>query len=288
MELVAWFCRMNPESRSIVAARDVDQMVEKLTDPSPIPEKTQPDIRAYAKACNYVENDCEYNRLLREVALELVRRELRSLSTVEQDVLQMIEALDDMDKSINLLDERLYEWSLLHRDDIARTKDLPLSLTGQGPVGELATAIIDLRRSRQRIEEELSMSISTIAPNMSELAGPLLAARLMSRAGSLSRLSELPSSTIQIMGAEKALFKHLKGKAPSPKHGLIYRHPAIMNAPKRLRGRLARALSGKLAIAARIDYHSGVILPELKGSLENRLSEIRRTGPGAKQSKRNL
>ena len=279
---------MNPESTSIVAARDVDQMVENLTDPSPIPEKIQPDLRAYAKACHYVEDDKEYNRLLREVALELVRRELRSLSTVEQDVLQMIEALDDMDKSINLLDERLYEWSLLHRDDIARTKDLPLSLAGQGPVGELATAIIDLRRSRQRIEEGLSMSISTIAPNMSELAGPLLAARLMSRAGSLSRLSELPSSTIQIMGAEKALFKHLKGKAPSPKHGLIYRHPAIMNAPKRLRGRLARALSGKLAIAARIDYHSGVISPELKGSLENRLSEIRRTGQGSKQSKRNL
>jgi len=279
---------MNPESTSIVAARDVDQMVENLTDPSPIPEKIQPDLRAYAKACHYVEDDKEYNRLLREVALELVRRELRSLSTVEQDVLQMIEALDDMDKSINLLDERLYEWSLLHRDDIARTKDLPLSLAGQGPVGELATAIIDLRRSRQRIEEGLSMSISTIAPNMSELAGPLLAARLMSRAGGLSRLSELPSSTIQIMGAEKALFKHLKGKAPSPKHGLIYRHPAIMNAPKRLRGRLARALSGKLAIAARIDYHSGVISPELKGSLENRLSEIRRTGQGSKQSKRNL
>ena len=140
-------------------------MVEKLTDPSPITEKTQPDLRAYAKACHYVEDDCEYNRFLREVALELVRRELRSLSTVEQDVLQMIEALDDMDKSINLLDERLYEWSLLHRDDIARTKDLPLSLAGQGLVGELATAIIDLRRSRQRIEEGLSMSISTIAPN---------------------------------------------------------------------------------------------------------------------------
>jgi nucleolar protein 56 len=99
-------------------------------------------------------------------------------------------------------------------------------------------------------------------------------------------LSELPSSTVQIIGAEKSLFKHLKGKAPSPKHGLIYRHPAIMNSPKRLRGRLARALAGKLSIAARIDYHNGIISPELKGSLENRVSEIRRTGLGAKQSKR--
>ena len=288
MELVAWFGPVNPESMSIVAAEGVEEMVEKLTLSSPVPEKAQPDLRAYAKACHFVKDDCEYNRLLRDVALELVKRELRSLATVEQDVLQMIEALDDMDKSINLLEERLYEWSLLHRDDIARTKDLPHSLAGQGPLGELATAVMGLRRSRQRIEEELCSSISAIAPNLSELAGPLLAARLMSRAGSLRRLSDLPSSAIQIMGAEKSLFKHLKGKAPSPKHGLIYRHPAIMNAPKRLRGRLSRALSGKLAIAARIDYHSGIISPELKVSLENRLSEIRRTGLVAKQSKRNL
>jgi nucleolar protein 56 len=288
MELVAWFGRVDPESMSIVAAGSVEEMIEKLTCPYPISEIAQPDLRALAKACHYVEDDREYNRLLREVALEFVRRELRSLATVEQDVLQMIEALDDMDKSINLLEERLYEWSLLHREDIARTKGLPLSLTGQGPIGELATTILDLRRSRQRIEEELGSSISTIAPNLSELAGPLLAARLMSRAGSLRRLSELPSSTIQIIGAEKSLFKHLKGKAPSPKHGLIYRHPAIMNAPKRLRGRLSRALSGKLSIAARIDYHSGVVSPELKTSLENRLSEIRRAGQRVKQSERNL
>jgi len=86
------------------------------------------------------------------------------------------------------------------------------------------------------------------------------------------------------MGAEKSLFKHLKGKAPSPKHGLIYRHPAIMNAPKRLRGKLARALSGKLSIASRLDYHSGIISPELKESLEKRLSEIRKRGRTAKPS----
>ena len=288
MELVAWFGLVNLESMSIVVVGDVEQMVEKLTYPSSTLEKTQPDLRALAKACHYVEDDFEYNRLLRDVAIELVRGELRSLATVEQDVLQMIEALDNMDKSINLLEERLYEWSLLHREDLARTKDLPLSLTGQGPLGELATAIMDLRRSRQRIEEELSRSMSAIAPNLSELAGPLLAARLMSRAGSLRRLSELPSSAVQIMGAEKSLYKHLKGKAPSPKHGLIYRHPAIMNAPKRLRGRLSRALAGKLSIASRIDYHSGVISPELKGSLENRLSEIRRMDLGANKSKRNL
>ena len=285
---VAWFGQVDTQSGSLTPAGGVDQMVEILIHSSPVPEEDQPDLRTLAKACSFVKDDGEYNRLLREVSIALVRRKLRSLATIEEDVLQMIEALDDMDKTINLLEERLYEWSLLHRNDLDRTKDLTLSLTGQGPIDELATAITNLRRSRNMIEEAVSSSISTISPNLSELAGPLLAARLMSRAGSLRRLSELPSSSIQIMGAEKSLFKHLKGKAPSPKHGLIYRHPAIMNAPKRLRGKLARALSGKLSIAARIDYHSGLISPEIKESLENRLSEIKKRGRTAKPSGKNL
>lgn len=288
MMQVAWFGQVDPQSGSLTLAGGVDQMVEKLIHSSPVPEEGQPDLRTLAKACSYVKDDGEYNRLLREVSIALVRRKLRSLATVEQDVLQMIEALDDLDKTTNLLEERLYEWSLLHRDDLDRTKDLTLSLTGQGTIDELATAITNLRRSRNMIEEAVSSSIFTISPNLSELAGPLLAARLMSRAGSLRRLSELPSSSIQIMGAEKSLFKHLKGKAPSPKHGLIYRHPAIMNAPKRLRGKLARALSGKLSIAARLDYHSGLISPEIKESLENRLSEIKKRGRTAKPSGKNL
>lgn len=285
MELTTWFGQIDLENGNFVPAGDRDQMTDKLIELSAaqvtgegLPEAKQPDLRALAKACGFVSSDAEYTNLLRDVALGLVKRKLKSLATVESNVLQMIEALDDLDQTANLLDERLYEWSLLHRDDLARDKDLAKALTGRGPMGDLATAIMNLKASRQQIEEALSQSIQTIAPNLSSLAGPLLAARLMSRAGSLERLSQMPSSAIQLIGAEKSLFKHLKGKAPSPKHGLIYRHPAILKAPKKQRGRLARALSGKLAIAARIDYHSGVIWPELKETLDNRLSEIRRSG----------
>lgn len=283
-----WFGRVDTDTSTLDPSGEVDQMIEKLIQSSFNPGEILPDPRALAKTYGFVESDEEYNRRLREVAIGLARREVRSLSTIEQDVLQMIEALDDLDQTINLLDERLYEWSLLHRDDLDRKKDLATSLAGQGPTGELATAITNLKESRKKMEEALGTSISAIAPNLSGLAGPLLAARLMSHAGSLHRLSELPSSTIQIIGAEKSLFKHLKGKAPSPKHGLIYRHPVILKAPKHLRGRLARALSGKLAIAARIDYHSGIISPELKGELEKRLSEIKRAGRRAKPSRKTL
>ena len=122
------------------------------------------------------------------------------------------------------------------------------------------------------MEMEVSASAEELAPNLSSLAGSVLAARLISRAGGLRRLAGMPSSRVQIMGAEKSLFKHLKGHAPSPKHGIIYRHPAVIGSPKRLRGKVARALAGKLAIAARLDYFgAGTFCRISKSSLESRL-----------------
>jgi nucleolar protein 56 len=95
--------------------------------------------------------------------------------------------------------------------------------------------------------------MSAAAPNIAVLAGPLVGARLLSHAGSLDRLSRMPSSTIQLLGAEKALFLHIKEGAPAPKHGVIFQHPAVHSSPPWLRGRVARALAGKIAIAARGD-----------------------------------
>jgi nucleolar protein 56 len=295
MELIAWFGQINQESGHFIPAGSVDDMIDELMQSSDInaideglQEEKQPDLRALAKAYGFVSSDAQYMRLLREVTLGLAKKMLMSRTTIEADALQMIEALDDLDQATNLLDERLYEWSLLHRDELSRDKDLASGLLGQGPMGDLASAIMSLRLSRQQIEDALSHSIYTIAPNLSSLAGPLLAARLMSRAGSLQRLSQMPSSTIQLIGAEKSLFKHLKGRASSPKHGLIYRHPALLNAPREQRGRLARALSGKLAIAARIDYHSGVTSPELKNALDKRLLEIRQSGKRMNAARRKV
>ena len=84
----------------------------------------------------------------------------------------------------------------------------------------------------------------------------------------------MASSTIQLIGAEKALFRYLRGKGKSPKHGLIYIHPYIQNAPKKMRGKVARALASKLSIAAKIDYYTKKLKPELKEELEKRIKEI--------------
>src|SRR5208283_3772568 len=93
-----------------------------------------------------------------------------------------------------------------------------------------------------RFETSVSEALPRRAPNVSALLGPLLAARMLAQAGGLDRLARLPASTIQVLGAEKAFFEHLRGRAPPPKHGLLFLHPSIQGAPRRLRGKLARAL----------------------------------------------
>jgi nucleolar protein 56 len=91
-------------------------------------------------------------------------------------------------------------------------------------------------------------------PNFSEIAGTLLGAKLLAEAGSKRKLAFMPSSTMQVLGAEKALFNHLKKKTSCPKHGVIFNHPLIQKIPKNKRGKVARILAGKLSLAAKIDY----------------------------------
>jgi len=277
METHAWFGTFDPDKGLFSPYVDVERMVQSLEEPRPCPE-IQPDLRGLALSMGFVKSDAEYNRMLRQVALSLARKRLKEAAGAEAEILQMIEALDDLHQVTNLLDERLYEWSRLHRGDTIRGRRLAEALRAEGPMGNLAEAAMDLRDHQERLEEDVSRAMERFAPNLSSLAGPLLAARLLSRAGSLKHLAEMPSSAVQVMGSEKSLFKHLRGKAPSPKHGVIFRHPAISRAPRNLRGRVARALAGKLAIAARVDYFSGSISPELKASMEDRLLEIKRAG----------
>lgn len=108
----------------------------------------------------------------------------------------------------------------------------------------------------------------------------MLGARLISIAGSLEKLAAFPSSTIQVIGASKALFKHLRSRAPSPKHGIIYSHPLINTSPWWVRGgKVARALAAKLSLAARIDFYSAKRNPSLENELEEKIRKIRAENP---------
>jgi nucleolar protein 56 len=283
MEILTWFGRVDLQTGCLLAGPllDGEGLEEKLkieqypANAFPLP---QPDLRALAKSSGFAANDEEYNKKLRETALGLVRRSILSGSSVEQDLLQAMEALDNFTQAINLLDERLYEWSRLHSQEIVHGKDLAEGLKEDENMGTLARAILSLRESREVTQADVSSTVHTLAPNLSALAGPILAARLISRAGGLRYLAKMPSSRLQVMGAEKSLFKHLKGQAPSPKHGLIFRHPAVVGSAKKLRGRMARTLAAKLAIAARLDQFGAGLSLDLQASLENRLRKIKQVG----------
>lgn len=287
MEIASWFGRIDLEKGSILPLEDKERMIDALLErPLPAGPSVQPDLRHLALMHGFASDDMEYNARLREVALGLVCRQLGQLATAEQDLLQMVEAVDDISEAINLLDERLYEWHRLHHQRIIHGRDLAESLSEDRTMGSFARAILGLRDSRKSMEQEVGIRVEKLAPNLSALAGPVLAARLVSRAGSLHRLAEMPSSRVQVMGAEKSLFKHLDGRAPSPKHGIIFRHPAVMGAPRRLRGKVARALAGKLSLAARLDYYGAGSFPDLADSLARRLEDIKRRGGNRAESRR--
>jgi len=145
---------------------------------------------------------------------------------------------------------------------------------------KLANIVLGLYRLRRDLEEYISETMDEVAPNIKGLVGPLLGARLISLAGSLEELAKMPSSTIQVLGAEKALFRALRTGAKPPKHGVIFQSPLIHRAPRWQRGKIARALAGKLAIAARVDAFSGqYIADELKEDLMKRIEEIRKKYP---------
>jgi len=136
--------------------------------------------------------------------------------------------------------------------------------------------VLDLYSVRQTLEHYVESVMEEVAPNTKTIAGSLLGARLIARAGGLLNLAKLPASTMQVLGAEKALFRSLKTKARPPKHGIIFQHPLIHDAKRWQRGKIARALAGKLSIAARVDAFRGKYVgDDLKAGLDKRVEEIR-------------
>jgi len=151
-----------------------------------------------------------------------------------------------------------------------------LSENDLSQVRALSKNMLSLYDMRQSLESYLDKTMEEVAPNTKAMVGSLLGARLIAIAGGLSGLARRPASTIQVLGAEKALFRSLKSGTRPPKHGLIFQHTLLHDAKRWQRGKIARALAGKLAIAARTDaYGQRDIGDVLKASLDKRIDEIR-------------
>ncbi len=200
----------------------------------------------------------------------------------DRQLIHAIRALDDCQRLTNELTERVGEWAG-SRDEAASVEMTYIQELADreptDPVTErlvsLATRIVELDEERQALETLVEQLAQSVAPNLSTLAGAELSARLIALAGGLEELAKKPAGTVQVLGAEDALFAHLRGGAPSPKHGVIYTHEYVRGTSPTNRGSAARALSGKLVIAARIDHYSGESRPELEADLEDRIERIR-------------
>jgi nucleolar protein 56 len=210
---------------------------------------------------------------------------------------------------INLMSERLHEWYGLHfpeladyaneeryvrliaekgaREGILDALDLNIESVGSeleekdlAVVQGFATSLLHLYDEKKRLEEYIAGRMEEAAPNLTSVVGASLGARLISIAGGLKRLSQMPAGTVQLLGAEKALFAHLRqGKRP-PKHGVIFQHPTVHRAPYWQRGKISRTMGGKLSIASKVDYFKGEFIGDrLNEDLARRVEEIMKKYP---------
>merc|ERR1719500_1952571 len=138
-----------------------------------------------------------------------------------------------------------------------------------------AKQVTELGTFRKELQEYLRSKMSNVAPNLAALIGDVVGARLISHAGSLTNLAKYPASTVQILGAEKALFRALKKKGNTPKYGLIFHSSFIGRAAAKNKGRISRFLANKCTIASRIDCFaeqpSTIFGSKMKEQVEDRL-----------------
>jgi nucleolar protein 56 len=263
-------------------------------------------LRKLAIKYKFVKDQIEFNQLLAKISVELARVEIKKAISKDKLVIQTIRALEEIEKTINVFAERIREWYSLHFPEMDRAiknhekfvkivekfglrgkiKDPELSQITERSMGAdfkeedirpiqiFARKILELYELRKQLTKYLEKTVKEIAPNFSELAGPILAAKLISRAGSIEKLARMSSSSLQLLGAEKALFRYLHGRGKPPKHGLIFAHPLIQRAPSKKRGKIARILASKLSMAIKIDFFSGEYKADkLKAELEERIKE---------------
>eukprot|EP00401_Gymnodinium_catenatum_P015720 CAMPEP_0117546594 /NCGR_PEP_ID=MMETSP0784-20121206/46685_1 /TAXON_ID=39447 /ORGANISM="" /LENGTH=494 /DNA_ID=CAMNT_0005343465 /DNA_START=81 /DNA_END=1562 /DNA_ORIENTATION=+ len=146
----------------------------------------------------------------------------------------------------------------------------------------LCERVIELTEYRASLGEYLKLRMNAIAPNLTYMVGELVGARLISQAGSLMSLAKHPSSTVQILGAEKALFRALKTKKHTPKYGLIYHASLVGQSAPNLKGKISRVLAAKLSLCCRVDALGDQVEPtlgqEFKEYVEKRLATLEEGG----------
>ncbi|KAL8828774.1 MAG: hypothetical protein Q9170_006455 [Blastenia crenularia] len=182
-----------------------------------------------------------------------------------------------------LSDEDLHELAAQVNDDVDIAQSIidaakvsmgqDISESDMENVTTFASKVVKLTEYRKTLHSYLIAKMGIVAPNLATLIGEIVGARLISHAGSLTSLSKYPASTVQILGAEKALFRALKTKGNTPKYGLIYHSSFIGRAGQKNKGRISRFLANKCSIASRIDNFSDEPTTRFGSALKRQVEE---------------
>lgn len=220
---------------------------------------------------------------MRKKALEATKEKIKDSYSKDLMIINAINNIEELEKSINTLASRLREWfmiknpemensiddnerfikAILEGDDSIKSKmGAQLDKDDESAINAMALITQGLVETKTFLLIYLEKTMKDYCRNVYVLAGPTIGAKLLREARGLKRMASLQSSTMQLLGAEKALFRHIKTGARSPKYGHIVNHPIVINAKKDEKGKAARALADKLSIAARLDYFKGEFLGE--------------------------
>ncbi len=262
-------------------------LITTIYEPDNLGEKAlQDQFRGLAMQFKWSTTQAELNEMLTKVNIALTRTKLKE-EKKDRILMRAVSALDELDRELNTLSELLREWYGLYFPEAVRsvksneklsellshgkreklpdkeiaglagsTSGMEFSEDDLNAVSSFAGSIHDLFQRKRQLTEYIEASAKGAIPNMSAVAGAVIACRLLNLAGGLEKMAKMPSSTIQLLGAEKALFRHLKDKTKAPKYGALFAHPLIQQAPKERRGKVARLISAKLSLAARTDFFS--------------------------------
>jgi len=170
---------------------------------------------------------------------------------------EFVEEINDDKRFIELLDRYGVE-----RSDLEPFQSLAEASSGSSLpekerkiMADMVSNLVETKNSIESLEEYIENEASEEFQNLSGLLGPVLATRLVSLAGSLDELAKKPASTVQMLGAEKALFRYLHGEGTPPKHGILFNHRFVKDLPEDKRGKMARFMANKAVMAARIDNY---------------------------------
>lgn len=277
-----------------ISKKDVDQIEKKHPDISVL-RLSDMDSKKYAALSKQLRS---HLREFYEANLRLTKKQVSESVTDDLLILHAVRSIDEINRAISTMIKRLREWYELYNPELStgiednerfvnELLDKSNTEINEGSMGKQLDekdidAIILLARQIKEIYDfreiqtgYLEEKMKEFCPNITSVAGVMIGARLISIAGSLERLAKMPSSTLQILGAERALFRHMRNRnALPPKYGVLHEHPLIIKAKRSEHGRIARALADKISIGARVDFFKGSFFGDrLKKEIEDRFGK---------------